>query len=169
MSIHEISILQGIPAFGALAPSTLVFLQEHATPVYLTKNQYFYYENDPAESFFVILTGKVIILKNWAGHEYRLRYLEAGDCFGEMALIDMLSRSASVRAETNCHALEVSLDDLYQLYENNVEQFLILYMNLAREVSRRLRASNRRIFEIDIQEERVIGEIANQSNIVQAS
>ena len=153
MSNQEISFLQGIPAFGALTPATLSFILQHANFVSKPKDQYFYYENDPADSFFVLETGRVMILKNWNGQEYRLRNLEAGDCFGEMALIDMMPRSASVRAASDCNALELNVDNLHKLYEHDIEQFLILYMNLAREVSRRLRAADRRLFEVDIREE----------------
>ena len=156
MSNQEISFLQGIPAFGALSPATLSFLLQHTSCISVAKDHYFYYENDPAESFYVLETGKVMILKNWEGQEYRLRYLEAGDCFGEMALIDMMSRSASVRAVEDCHAIELSLDNLYQLYEYDSEQFLVLHMNLAREVSRRLRLADRRLFEIDIRQEQSV-------------
>jgi len=152
----EISFLQDIPVFGALAADTLSFLLRHARVVSRQKDQYFYYENDPADSFYVLETGKVMILKNWADQVYRLRDLEAGDCFGEMALIDMMSRSATVKAVTKCNALELSLDDLHQLYEYDHEQFMVLYMNLAREVSRRLRAADRRLFEIDMRKEKPI-------------
>lgn len=156
MSNPDISFLQGIPAFGALAPATLSLLHQHARVVTRHKNEYFYYENDPADSFFVLETGKVMILKSWADQVYRLRDLEAGDCFGEMALIDMMSRSATVKAVSGCRALELNLDDLHQLYEYDHRQFLILHMNLAREVSRRLRAADRRLFEIDMRNEKPI-------------
>ncbi len=154
MPEHKLSFLKGIPAFGALTPSALSFLVQHAHFVSVPKEQYFYHENDPAESFYVLETGKVMVLKNWEGQEYRLRYLEAGDCFGEMALIDMMSRSASVKAVTDCHSLELNIDDLHQLYKHDIEQFLILYMNLAREISRRLRIADRRLFENDIRKQK---------------
>jgi CRP-like cAMP-binding protein len=153
MSNQEMSFLQDIPAFGALAPAALSFLLQRAGSVTVAKDHYFYHEEDPAESFYVLETGKVIILKNWAGQTYHLRDLETGDCFGEMALIDMLPRSASVKAVVDCRAIELRLDDLHQLYQYDIGQFLILHMNLAREVSRRLRAADKRIFEMDMRKE----------------
>lgn len=163
MSKQKTSFLQGIPAFGALTPATLSFILQHASFVSMAKGHYFYQENDPADSFFVLETGKVTILKNWNGHEFQLRNLEAGDCFGEMALIDMMPRSASVQAVADCVALELNIDDLYKLYEHDIEQFLILYMNLAREVSRRLRAADRRLFEFDVRNNRSATDLAAHS------
>jgi CRP/FNR family transcriptional regulator, cyclic AMP receptor protein len=47
---------------------------------------------------FVLEAGKAAVLKSWDGQEYLLRILKEGDCFGEMAVMDLFPRSASVRA-----------------------------------------------------------------------
>jgi CRP/FNR family cyclic AMP-dependent transcriptional regulator len=77
-----------------------------------------------------------------------LQYLARGDCFGEMALIDLNPRSASVVAVEDCIALEISHQALYVLYEHYLEQFTLIQMNL-REVSRRLRALDERLSRLD--------------------
>jgi CRP-like cAMP-binding protein len=87
------------------------------------------------------------VLKSWRGGNFLLRTLERGDCFGEMALIDLQPRSASVRAIEDCEAIRLSAANLYQVYEKNVEQFTMIQMNLGREISRRLRDADERIFE----------------------
>jgi CRP-like cAMP-binding protein len=95
---------------------------------------------------FVLQSGHVAVVKQWHGQSLRLHELDAGDCFGEMALMDLLPRSASVRAETDCQAIELSLVDLLRLYEHDVEQFALIQMNLGREVCRRLRATDELLF-----------------------
>src|SRR5262249_49109043 len=60
-------------------------------------NEFFFREHDQADTMFVLEAGKVAVLKSWRGQEYLLRTLKEGDCFGEMAVIDLLPRSASVR------------------------------------------------------------------------
>ena len=68
-----------------------------------------------------------------------LTRLKPGDCFGEMAIIDFSPRSATARAVVESQALEVSMDGLLALYQSDVEQFAMIHMNMARELSRRLR------------------------------
>ena len=73
----------------------------------------------------------------------------AGDCIGEMAIIDLQSRSASVRAVADCLAIEITRVTLNKLYQTDLEQFAIIMMNMGREVSRRLRIASDRLFTID--------------------
>jgi CRP-like cAMP-binding protein len=94
---------------------------------------------------FVLEAGKVAVLKSWRGQEFLLRILKAGDCFGEMAVMDLLPRSASIRAVEDCTAIRLSAASLYQVYEHDLKQFA-LQMNMGREVSRRLRDTDNQLF-----------------------
>ena len=66
-----------------------------------------------------------------------------------MSLIDMQPRSASVRALEACEALEISIPSLHQLYKVDVEQYAMIMMNMGREVSRRLRKADERLFQLE--------------------
>jgi len=65
-----------------------------------------------------------------------------------MSLIDLFPRSTSVRAQKPCTAIEISSDALYEIYKRDLEQFALIQMNIAREISRRLRGADERLFEI---------------------
>jgi len=95
---------------------------------------------------FVLEEGKVAVLKRWQEGDCLLRILERGDCFGEMALMDFFPRSASVLAVEDCVAIELSAARLHELYEMDPRQFAMIEMNMGREVSRRLRESDERLF-----------------------
>jgi CRP-like cAMP-binding protein len=110
------------------------------------KDAFFFREGDRAESMFVLESGEVAVLKRWEGRQYLLGHLREGDCFGEMALLDLFPRSASVRAVADCAAIELSTASLFSLYETDLEQFALVQMNIARELSRRLRAADERRF-----------------------
>ena len=75
-----------------------------------------------------------------------LRHLEFGDCFGEMALMDLVPRSASVRAVEHCVAIELATAHLHGLYKHDAEQFALIQMNIGREVCRRLRITDDLLF-----------------------
>jgi CRP-like cAMP-binding protein len=94
---------------------------------------------------YVLESGRAAVVKEWQGRELLLRELGPGDCFGEMALIDLSPRSASVQALEDCSAFEIFAASLHQLYQRDLEQFALIQMNMARELSRRLRATDERL------------------------
>jgi CRP-like cAMP-binding protein len=147
MQNARIELLQQMPIFGGIRTDMLAFLVERSGLVRVPANACFFREGDAAQSMFLLETGRAAILKLWRGEQHLLRNLETGDCFGEMALMDMKSRSASVFAIEDCTAIELSADCLLELYERDLEQFTLIQMNMGREVSRRLRDTDDRLFE----------------------
>ena len=146
LSATRIGLLQGMPVFGALREESLALLLARAHLVAVPAGGYFFRERDSADSMYVLEVGRVDVIKTWEGGEFILHRLEAGDCFGEMALMDLLPRSASVRADVDCSAIEVGAADLLRLFERDVEQFALIQMNIGREVCRRLRAADEMLF-----------------------
>ncbi len=65
-----------------------------------------------------------------------------GACLGEMALIEIKPRSASIRAAGNCGLFQLTNSDFLHLYEWNLHTYTLMVLNVARELSRRLRRSN---------------------------
>lgn len=151
MGSTSLKLLQTMPIFGAIKDDTLNFLLERAKHLSVAKDDYFFRENDPGASMFVLEQGSVAILKSWVDQTQDLAYLGGGDCFGEMALIEMGARSASVRAMEDCTAIELSIDILHELYQHDLEQFTIIQMNMSREVCRRLRKADELLFQMQMQ------------------
>jgi CRP-like cAMP-binding protein len=138
--------LQRMPIFGALSAEALEVLLERARTAELPAGAFFFHDGDAASSMFVLESGRAAVMKSWRGSDFILNDLAPGDCFGEMALMDLRPRSASVRAQTDCRAIEIGNDDLLHLYARDVEQFALLQMNIGREVCRRLRATDDLLF-----------------------
>lgn len=151
MTHPTLSLLQQMPIFGGIGDEALTRLLEHTREVTVNSGDYFFREGDRAVSMFVLQSGRVAILKSWQGQEHLLSQLDKGDCFGEMALIDLSPRSASVRAVADCKAIELTTADLYELYQKDSTSFAMIHMNLERELSRRLRESNEQLFQARMQ------------------
>jgi CRP/FNR family cyclic AMP-dependent transcriptional regulator len=143
MQVARIKLLQRVPVFGGIRANVLRFLLDLCPAVSVPAN---FREHDQADSMFVLETGKVAVLKSWRGQECLLRILKEGDCFGEMAVMDLLPRSASIRAVEDCTAIRLSAASLYQVYEHDLKQFALIQMNMGREVSRRLRDTDNQLF-----------------------
>lgn len=146
MTPSRIELLQAMPIFGAIGEPALGFLLGRARTVAVPRGACFFRQGDAAQSMFVLEAGSVEICRSVAGRERLVRHMEAGDCFGEMALLDLHPRSATVRALEDCSALEIASADLHALYEHDLEAFALIQMNLAREMSRRLRATDELLF-----------------------
>lgn len=133
--------------FGALRADVLEFLLAESRTVALRRGEFFFRQGESGESMFVLEQGSVEILKERAGAEpHVIRALGAGDCFGEMALMDLAPRSASVRTLEDCVAIEISVATLLRLAQKDIEQFALIEMNMGRELSRRLREVDERLF-----------------------
>jgi CRP/FNR family transcriptional regulator, cyclic AMP receptor protein len=153
MQAKRIELLQGMPIFGAIREDVLSFLLEQAQVVAVAARDYFFREGDDAQSMFVLEAGRVAVLKSWQGRKYKLHELGLGDCFGEMALMDLMPRSASVKALEDCSAIELRSDHLMRLFEFDVEQFALIQMNMGREVCRRLRTTDAQLFAAEMSAE----------------
>ena len=147
----RISLLQRMPVFGGIREDILTFILDLSSKVSVPTGEFFFRQGDQADSMFVLERGKVAILKSWQEREYLLQHRHAGDCFGEIALIDLCPRSASVLAVEDCSAIEVSSTMLYRIYEKDLEQLALIYMNMGREVSRRLREADERLFQAKVE------------------
>ena len=148
MHKNRIEALQAMPIFGGIRKDILEYLLGASEVLSVQKDNYFFHENDRAEAMYVLEAGEVAVLKLWKGREHVLRHLQQGDCFGEMALMDLFPRSASIRAVTPCTAIQLSTASFQKIYEMDLEQFAIIRMNIGREVSRRLRVADEQMFRI---------------------
>jgi CRP/FNR family transcriptional regulator, cyclic AMP receptor protein len=146
--MHEsrIAALQAMPIFGGVRADVLDVIVDSARTVTVEAGAFFFHEGDQADSMFVLESGEVALFKGWAGAQHQLGRLRQGDCFGEMALLDLFPRSASVQAVVPCAALELFTASLYKLYETDLEQFALVQTNIARELSRRLRLADEQAF-----------------------
>jgi CRP-like cAMP-binding protein len=77
-----------------------------------------------------------------AGVEARVAMLGPGDWFGEMSILDVQPRSASVRTLAPARLLRIRATDLDALYRHDLKAYAIIVLNIARELSRRLRVAD---------------------------
>lgn len=103
-------------------------------------------EGDRGGSLYVIYQGGVDILKQVISREgecqEKIASLHQGDTFGEMELIDQQPRSATVMAQANTIVLALDNIDLHKLNLRNTRVYATMLLNLTREISRRLRATD---------------------------
>lgn len=78
-------------------------------------------EAEDGDSLYLIIDGRVRVIRERAGREEVLNHLGPGDFFGEMALLDGKPRSATVIAEEDTQCLILSRWDLLRVMRRNPE------------------------------------------------
>ena len=146
----RVQMLQAMPIFGAVDEATINWLLEGATMRRVDQGECVFREGDMDASVYVIEQGSMTVYRGWDGKDYRLRELGPGDCFGEMALMDCKPRSATVVADTACGLIQITAAQFAGLYEFRSEQYTLIMMNLGREVCRRLRSADKRLFLVEL-------------------
>jgi CRP-like cAMP-binding protein len=82
-----------------------------------------------------ILEGRVAVVKGGL----ILIELDEGAVFGEMEVVDVEPAEATVKALAATRVMTLSIDSLGVIYENDLKTYSFILMNLARDISRRLR------------------------------
>lgn len=135
--------LRNIGLFGALSDEVLLYLSTSLQVVPVETGITLFREGDDGREMYVVLSGEMEVLKTSCRHtDARVALLGPGDWFGEMSIVDIQPRSASVRALAPSRLLRISAQDLDHLYRHDMKAYSIIVLNLARELSRRLRVAD---------------------------
>ncbi|MBI3928871.1 MAG: peptidase domain-containing ABC transporter [Armatimonadetes bacterium] len=85
------------------------------------KDEFVFREGDQGDSFYIVRSGRVEILRERNGQSARLRELREGDFFGELALLYGDARTASVRCLEDTETFRLDRKDFDQLVEQAPE------------------------------------------------
>lgn len=137
------AMLADVGLFGGLSDETLSALADELQAQAFEVGQNVVTEGDTAREMFVVMAGELEVLKHGPGGETRVALFGPGDWFGEMAILDVQPRSATVRAVAPSLAMRISADDVENLlYRRDLKAYALFVMNIARELSRRLRVAD---------------------------
>lgn len=141
--------LSGIAVFGGLSEATyerlIAMLQEHR----FSPGDVVCREGETGRSMYVVRSGEVVVCRSGeSGQRVRVVRLGVGEIFGEMTLIDIQPRSATIVVEQPTVLYSLTNRDLYTLYHQDVEGYVMVLQNICRELSRRLRRADQRITQI---------------------
>jgi CRP/FNR family transcriptional regulator, cyclic AMP receptor protein len=144
---RRFDLLQKLAIFGGVTDEVLNLILNESECIIHSKGEIFFKEQDHPDGMYVLEFGIVDVFKTWKDEEYHLSQLSSGDCFGEMALVDMNFRSASIRAIEDCQAIKIPTRVFTEIASFDLEQFALIQMNMGREICRRLRLADSALFE----------------------
>ena len=145
------AFLLATPFFGGLAEASLDLLVSMLVERRFDAGATVVTEGEPGRSMFVVHSGQLMVSRLLeSGRVLRMSTLEPGDFFGEMTLIEMQNRSATVVAESPTVLYELTARELYKCYKADIHAYVIVMQNINRELCRRLRRADNRIAELQI-------------------
>lgn len=111
-------MLQRSPLFRNLTPPALERIAELAAQRSFRKGEIVFSQGDPGDALYAVITGKIRISAGAAdGREIFLNIMEPGDTFGEIALLDGGTRTASATATTPAELVSIRRDHFLGLLE----------------------------------------------------
>jgi CRP/FNR family cyclic AMP-dependent transcriptional regulator len=108
----KLSVLRKHPYFADLEPDAFDQLCRYAKHATMKRGATIASKGDPGTSLFAVISGTVkISVSSPDGRNAILNLIGPGEIFGEVAVLDGLSRSADVSANTNCELFIIDRRD----------------------------------------------------------
>src|SRR5580700_10918986 len=138
-------IFEHHPLFGKLNPSEIDSLVSYTRLERYTTGREVFAKGSPGQSLMAVLRGSIKISSlSDEGKEIVFGIINAGEIFGEIAVLDDEERSADATAMTDCELLVLNRRDFLHLLETRAD----LCMILLRILCRRLRQTSEQVEDV---------------------
>jgi len=144
MTIDRIQLLKGVELFSGLSEAQLQCLIDISQPITLKDNDVIFTQGEEGDKLYVVREGQVEInVREGNGNHRSQVYLGQGQLFGEIALIDYGTRSATVKAIRNGTVVDsIGRDDFMALCQQDTAIGYVVMRNMALDLSFKLRHRN---------------------------
>jgi CRP-like cAMP-binding protein len=138
-----------VPIFSELSSETLEKIEKVGTKKTFQKNDVVLMEDEVGTALFIIVSGKVKVARTSNdGREVILTILSESDFFGEMAILDGQTRSATVVAIEDSELFIIQRTDFLELLKEYPE----VSISLLQELTKRLRATDVKIKALSLKD-----------------
>lgn len=143
MAADKVKLLQSLHLLDQMPADKLGELGDFLKDRALKDGETVFEEGSKGESLFFVGRGQVRISKRIAKDQLKdLAVLSAGDCFGEMAVLETVTRSARASAVGDTVVLELGRADLSRFLQKNPDLAMGFFTELVQVQSRRLRRTS---------------------------
>ena len=137
-----VELLRSVPLFAGLEEGELERFSQVAVPRTFPAGTRVFHEGDSSDACYIVRDGSFRVTREHSdGRAITLATLGPGEIFGELAMLDGDTRSASAESITDGTLLALPANDVRSLLGRNPEIALKLVAGLVR----RLRAANMRL------------------------
>jgi CRP-like cAMP-binding protein len=107
--------LRALAPFGELRADELADIAKKMRRHRFARSDVIIRQGDRGETFYLVRSGTVDVMRRAAGREYHVTTLGPGTCFGERALIEDELRNASVVAAEEVEVYSLTKTDFWRL------------------------------------------------------
>ena len=145
----KMDFLKYVPIFSELEENTLEQISRLGIRKSFAKDSVILFEHETGSALFVIVKGKVKVSRvSDDGKEVILTILNESDFFGEMAILDGMSRSANVTAMEDAELFIVQRSEFLEMLHSHPE----ISIALLQELTNRLRAADMKIKSLSLKD-----------------
>jgi CRP-like cAMP-binding protein len=149
LSSNKLSVLRQHPMFRDLGSEALDQLCRYAKHTSLKRGATICSKGDPGNFLFIVISGTVkISVSSPDGRNAILNLINAGDLFGEVAVLDGQARTADAIANTNCEIFVLDRRDFLPFVRGQPE----LAMRLIELLCTRLRWTSDQVEQVILQD-----------------
>lgn len=112
-----------------------------ASPVKLVANQILLKEGEHSNCMYWVQSGQLVVTKKRGNEDVVLGHIYSGELVGEISFLDSESRSATVKAISECDLIQIPQETIDGIFKTQPKWLEILVKTLAE----RLRKANARI------------------------
>lgn len=142
MGEESIDLLARVPLFSELSRDELERVSAVAIPRAFPKGVRVFHEGDNTDACYIVRAGDLRVTREHSdGRAIALATLGPGDIFGELAMLDGGSRSASVETISDCELLALPATDVRRVIAEHGD----IAAKLIVAITRRLRETNERV------------------------
>src|SRR6201992_1227713 len=139
---NAVELLRSVPLFADLGEGELERFSQVAVPRSFPAGTRVFHEGDSSDACYIVSEGSFLVTREHSdGREITLATLGRGEIFGELAMLDGDTRSASAESITDGTLLALPANDVRSLLARNPE----IALKLVAGRVRRLRAANARL------------------------
>ena len=134
-TLERVLLLREIPIFSDLSSEDLGNVAEIAREQWFPSSTAIFHEGDEGDMMFIIVSGRLHVMRTANGKDQVLAQRGPGDFVGEMAIIESAPRSATLLTESEVRVLAIEGEAFKGILRERPEVSLAVL----RSVSRRLR------------------------------
>ena len=130
--------MREVELFRDIDPAELQIIAEKMQEQSFENREVVFREGDPGDRLFILLQGTMHVYVTRKSKVITYNRLQPGECFGEMALIENVPRSATVQADAPSMCLTLSRQEFLELLKN----YPLVVLRLMQVLVPRLRSTN---------------------------
>lgn len=145
------NIIENVTLFNGLSDIEIKSIIDICRLKKFAKGSVIFKEHEEGDYLLIVGNGRVSLYNHNKNHnrDVKIAELGQGQTIGEMALVDVRERSATVIADEDTEIIYITAEDLNRLLTSaNGMAFVSIIVNIARVMSERLRKANKLISEM---------------------